>query len=173
MPPGTNTPPGARAPPLPLGRAFQPHAPSLRRSSPPRPGGRGHCRALTLALCASSWESLPPPETYHSSVRTAQRGLNVAEQPPSFPFPGRQAARPAARQAGKTSSWCWGAPADNEARELPIPECTAREPALDHRGLWAMWFSKHLSLREEGRKSFSWVGSPHKIVLSVGAVLLE
>lgn len=34
-------------------------------------------------------------------------------------------------------------------RELPIPECTARAPALGRGVCWAMWFAKHLSWLEE------------------------
>ena len=58
--------PGARAPSLQPARALWAHAPTLRHSSPPRPGDRGHRRAPTLALSASSWEPPPSFGTHHS-----------------------------------------------------------------------------------------------------------
>lgn len=105
---GANTTPGACAPSLLPARASRVHAPFLRRSFPPRPGGRGHRCAPTLALSVSSWEPPPPPGTHHPeseppnaastsrSRRHLSRFLVAAMNPP-----------PAARQAGKASSWSW------------------------------------------------------------------
>lgn len=102
VPGGANTTPGARAPSLQPARASRVHAPSLRRSFPPRPGGRGHRRALTLALSVSSWEPPPPPGTHHpeseppnaASTSRSRRHLSrflVAEMNTHPPRPGREA----------------------------------------------------------------------------------
>lgn len=58
--------PGARAPSLQPARGLRARASTLKRSSPPRPGGRGHRRAPTLALSASSWGPPPSLGTHHS-----------------------------------------------------------------------------------------------------------
>lgn len=97
-------------------------------------------------------------------IWTAQRGLNVAEQSPSFAFPGLWDAlpRPPPRgRLGRQVPGIRGRWSTKRAWELPIPESTARAPALGRGFCWAMWFAKHLSLRE---KSFPWVDFPQEVL---------
>lgn len=105
----------------PARQSFPSSCPFPEAFFPSYPGDRSHRCALTLAFSSSSWKTLPSPETHHSWVRTAQRGLNVAEQSPSSPFPGRRAAPQAARQAGKASSWCWAAQTESEGLKTTNP----------------------------------------------------
>lgn len=98
--------PGARAPSLQPARALLARASTLKRSSPPRPGGRGHRRAPTLALSASSWGPPPSLGTHHSESEPP----NAASTSPSSRHLSRflvaEMHSPAARQAGKASSRC-------------------------------------------------------------------